>query len=117
MELQEFIKNTLIQITNGVIEAQQELKNTGCIINPKGDYARNKMTKSSNDNDTHYRSIQKIKMNVVVNVTENVGSKSGIGVAKIIKAGIDSEESISNGKVTSLEFEIPISFPVMLENK
>ncbi len=114
MELQEFIKNTLVQITNGVIDAQNELKGTGCIINPESFHSGNEI-KIGYKNE--YRSIQKIKMNVVVNVTENSGSKSGIGVAKIIKAGIDSEESVSNGKVTSLEFEIPVAFPVMSEIK
>ncbi len=111
MELQEFIKNTIVQITNGIIDAQNELKDTECLINPMG---------YSSDSNNIYegvkntsRSIQKIKMNIVLDVTNSSGSKSGIGVARVIKAGIDNSESASHKEMTTVEFEIPISFPVM----
>ena len=115
MELQEFIKNTIVQITNGVIEAQSELKDSGCLINPEGFSMSGGQIKKGYKNE--YRSVQKIKMNVELTVTENSGSKSGIGVAKIIRAGIDSEESSSNNHSTSVEFEIPVAFPVMQDEK
>ena len=64
MELQEFIKETLVQITNGVIEAQKEIKETGGLINPKS-WTKDLLSSSSSDN--HLNTIQKVKMNVVVN--------------------------------------------------
>lgn len=110
MELQEFIKETLVQITNGVIEAQKEIKETGGLINPKS-WTKDLLSSSSSDN--HLNTIQKVKMNVVVNVTEKAGTSSGINVVQIIKAGINAEESETNNKVTSIEFEVPIAFPTM----
>ena len=112
MELQEFIKTTLVQITNGIIEAQNELKETGGLINPEGELL------SSNKEriiigDTDYRSIQNVKMNIILSINETKDKKSEIGVAKYIKAGVGSVETLSNDKVTSIEFEIPVSFPVM----
>lgn len=115
MELQEFIKTTLVQITNGVIEAQKELKESGCLINPEGFTMEGGQIKRGYEN--HYRAIQKVKMNVVLNVMENAGTKSGIGVAKIINAGLNSEKSSSNNQQTTIEFEIPIAFPVMEHKK
>ena len=111
MELQEFIKSTLVQITNGVIEAQKDLKETGCLINPEGFSTEGGQIKRGYENQ--YRTIQKIKMNVILNVEEGKESSSKIGVAKILHAGIDSEENSSKKQMTSVEFEVPIAFPVM----
>jgi len=113
MELQEFIKNTLVQITNGVIEAQNELKDTGCLINPMSYNASADANIIVEGVKNKARLIQKIKMNVVLDISKSKNSKSGIGVAKVIKAGIEADETSTNKNVTSVEFEIPISFPVM----
>ena len=115
MELQEFITSTLVQITKGVTEAQMELKESGCLINPEGYTMEGGQIKKGYKNE--YRAIQKIKMNVLLTVSENEGSKKGIGVAKILTAGFNTENSTSNNKQTSVEFEIPIAFPVMEDKK
>jgi hypothetical protein len=111
MELKDFIKTTLVEITNGVVEAQLELKDTGCLINPEGFSMQGGQIKQGYKNE--YRAIQMVKMNIAVSVTENSGKKSGIGVAKIINAGINSEQMASNEKITTIEFEVPIALPVM----
>lgn len=111
MELQEFIKSTLVQITSGVIDAQKDLEETGCLINPEGFLRSSGQIEPGQGNQ--YRSVQKIKMHVVLNVEEAQGSTSRIGVAKILNAGIGSEENSSTNQMTSIEFEIPVAFPVM----
>lgn len=113
MELQEFIKNSLVQITNGVIAAQNELKDSGCLINPMSYSASTGSKVIYKDVQNNARMIQVVKMNVVLDVSKSSKAKSGIGVAKIIKAGIESDETTSKKDVTSMEFEIPISFPIM----
>ena len=44
MELRDFISETLIQIVQGINDAQKALKETECVINPRnieqGDYAK-----------------------------------------------------------------------------
>ncbi len=111
MELQEFIKNTLVQITTGVIEAQNELKDTGCLINPEGFTMQGGQIKQGYKNE--YRAIQTVKMNIAVSVSENSGTQKGIGVVNFIKAGISSDDNVSNERITTLEFEVPIALPVM----
>jgi hypothetical protein len=115
MELQEFIKTTLVQITNGIIDAQNELKDTGCLINPEGFSLDGGQIKQGYKNE--YRSIQKVRMHISVNVLENSGNKSTIGLAKIINAGINSEQTYSNENITTIEFNVPIALPVMDINK
>ncbi len=115
MELKEFIKNTLVQITEGVLDAQNELKDSGCLINPEGFTLQGGQIKMGYKNE--FRSIQTVKMNIAVMVTENSGTQKGIGVVNLLKANISSDEKISNERITTLEFEVPIALPIMNSNK
>ncbi|MGY6743067.1 MAG: hypothetical protein ACXIUQ_10050 [Cecembia sp.] len=49
MELKDYIKETITQITMGIKESQEELKDTGAVIVPKLTIARNERTIMSND--------------------------------------------------------------------
>lgn len=109
MELQEFIKETLVQITNAVKEAQVELKDTGCLINPYGYVQGSSQFQEGGDGD--FRSVQNVKMHVAVSVNEDKGSSSKLGVAKILNAGFDNKESSANHQMTTIEFEIPLALP------
>lgn len=56
MDLQEFIKETLVQITNGVIATQEIIKDTGCYINPEGFHSGEQV---HHGHDKKYRHVQK----------------------------------------------------------
>ncbi len=112
MELQEFITETITQIVNGVTNAQKKLKDTGCVINP---YASDMEHRIMTPKNNKVRAVQKIKMNIVLSLSEKNGGKKGIGVAKIINAGFSNENSNESSEVTSVQFEIPIAFPTMIE--
>ncbi len=109
MELKEFVKETLVQIASGVVEAQEELSETGCLINPEGFVTGENNIKPGFKGEFRY--LQFVKMNVQVTVSEEAGNKAGISVASIIKAGVNTEVSSSSNNMTSLEFKIPISLP------
>ncbi len=109
MELRDFIKKTLLEITEGVLDAQKTLIDKDCKVNPSTFAENGKAIKAGYQNN--YRNVQIVKFNVGLSITENKESKSGIGVASIINAGVSSEKIASNEKVTSIEFEIPISLP------
>ena len=49
MELKEFIKTTLTQISQGIIEAQDEMEGNDMIINPAG--------LASNSNGEKYKTV------------------------------------------------------------
>lgn len=112
MELQEFITETLTQIVKGVADAQKKLKETGCLINPKGKILGDRIYTQSND---ECRTIQKVKMNVVLSVAENKETSSKIGIFKILEAGVGKENINQNTQMTTLEFDIPIALPAMEE--
>lgn len=112
MELKEFVAQTLIQIVEGVKDAQEKIKESGALINPKTFTGPGIVVDDSSSVNT-VRNIQNVKMNVAVTVTENAGNKSGIGiVASVFKAGTLKEESDTNTTTSRIEFDVPVSFPV-----
>jgi hypothetical protein len=111
MELKEFLTQTLVQISEGVQEAQKQVKDSGCIINPLTDH---KGTQIQEEYQNNFRQIQTVKMSIAVSVTESNDTKAGIGiVASIIQAGKSNGESEQNQTINRIEFEIPVALPVM----
>ena len=109
MELNEFITETLVQITNRVIEAQELIKNTGAYINPEGLHSGENLEPGY---DGRFRHVQKVKMSVAVVVTENSENKAGIGVLSVFSIALSTKSSDINSITNRIEFEIPISVPV-----
>lgn len=111
MELKDFIRETLVQITNGVIEAQEIIKETGCYINPKG-FHTGEQVRSGYDKE--YRHVQKVKMSIAISVIENNEKKAGLGVVSaILTAGASTKNNDTNSVTNRIEFDIPLSLPVM----
>ena len=110
MELKDFIKSTLTQITLGVKEAQDDLKGTGVIINPSGLEIDSKGNKYLHTKGTRY--VQDIEINVGIVAADNDGKKVGIGVfTGLFTGGVQANESSSNQTVNSIKFTIPVSLP------
>lgn len=115
MELKDFIKETLVQITNGVVEAQVAIKDSGCLINPEGYYTGEQVKTGYNQ---EYRHVQKVKMSIAINVIENSEKKAGLGVVSgLFSAGATAKNSDTNTITNRIDFEIPISLPVMESEK
>ncbi len=110
MDLKEFITETLVQITNGVIDAQELIKDKGAYINPEGRHSGENLESGY---EGKFRHIQKVKMSVAVTVTENIENRGGISILSVISAGFASKNSDLNSISNRIEFEIPISVPIM----
>lgn len=109
MELKEFINETLVQIIRGVQDAQEELKDSNCVINPvkqKDDAPTTSVYKRKTipeDVDVHFE--------VVLTQGEVSGSKNGIGVMFAnIGIGGQTKTDESNSSVTSIKFSVPIRY-------
>ncbi|MDD4516834.1 hypothetical protein, partial [Massilibacteroides sp.] len=102
-------KETLIQIATGISEAQEELQETDCAINPREikskerDYAIMKNTRYN---------IQTIDFEIALSESSSSENKGGIGVAlgAVGLAGgkTSNNENISNTKIA---FSIPVVLP------
>ena len=111
MELQEFIKQSLVQIVNAIVETQREVSGTGASVNPSGLRLQNEQVKGhSVTNDGNVT--QHIEFDVAVTSIEGTGSKGGIGVvAGIFALGTQGQSSESMQAVSRLKFTIPILLP------
>ncbi|MDC1812323.1 hypothetical protein POZ03_17825 [Bacteroides uniformis] len=115
MELKEFIKESLSQIIDAVIETQDKYKETNVLICPDDIQGKDNNLHIDNENlyqcYSRYTRVQNIEMDIAISVTEKEGNKSGIGIAKIINAGISSENAQQNESISKIKFSIPIVLP------
>lgn len=111
MELDQFIKSTLVQIVDGVSEAEKVLQERGASVNPIGGHFDQKQvggrTWSFEDGVSEV-----VEFDVALTNSEKEGTSAGIGVLLGgIKLGANgkSEETITS--VTRIKFSVPVLLP------
>ena len=108
MELKEFIKTAITDITEAVSELQSELSN-GAIVNPT---LPNPIALKTLTVDDEIRQIEQLAFDIAVTVAEASGidgsAKAGIS---IFGAKIGTESSARTENVSRLTFSVPIVFP------
>lgn len=116
MELREFISETLIQITQGIEDAQEALKGSDCAINPR-DIKSDDYASAMLKNKRHV--VQDVAFNIALTNTSNSEDKAGIGVMLgALGIGGNKTATDSNASSTNISFTIPVAFPsVDNENK
>ena len=112
MDLETFIKQTLLDIGSGVIAAQEELgamelestkRSTGTHVVPRG--LRNAESTSA------VSSIQSIEFDILVSVQETKGKEAKIGVLNsFVGAGLGSNSENEASHSSRLKFRVPIRF-------
>lgn len=103
MELKQFIKQTLVDIIDGISEAQNEINN-GIIIPSVNE-------ESFSNVETGFTSYQKIGFEVSVNVVESQGGEAKLSVVAAVIGG-HMKGDISNvfGHTAKLNFSVPVKF-------
>lgn len=111
MELKEFIKTAITDITDAVSELQSELKN-GAIVSPSLPHAISNGTVLDPENDKVNRPISKIDFDVAITVGDSdsveAGAKAGI---QIFSAKLGSETKTHTENVSRMTFSIPLVLP------
>ncbi|MFV8332098.1 hypothetical protein [Flavobacterium sp. GSP14] len=110
MELKEFITQTLININQGIIDAQEQTKESGIVINPKNIKKRDSnIFEVCNGNSAP---IQEIEFNIVVNVTEGKDSKIAVGAfTGMLSGGVSNTNQNNSSTQTTIKFNLPVQFP------
>ncbi len=107
MDLKDFVKETLVQITEGVKEAQEECKKSGCRINPE--YKKDgKKERYTDDNNP----VTEVHFKVGLSSDSSEKDKGGIAVSfATVVLGHSNEHGDSYSSDTSVEFSIPVALP------
>ncbi|WP_404304955.1 hypothetical protein [Neorhodopirellula lusitana] len=116
MELRTFIKETLVQICDGVNDAATEVNVRGAIINPDGTQSDGNSTYV---NPSFQRTVQDVEFDVALTATEGTGTEGGIGVmAGVIGLGSKGKSDTSSSSTSRVKFTVPVSLPASaLESK
>lgn len=108
MELEEYIKKTLLQIVKGVKDAQDEAAQYGAVINPRIISSPEKAQIAGK-----YRSVESVDFEVGLTITDTDSNKKGIGVALgYIKADFGVNGDKSESAINKIKFSVPIAYPV-----
>lgn len=106
MELKEFIKGTLIQITEAVVEAEEVCSKNGANVNPL-------LSEDKEIAMTAYgNSVSMVKFHVGLCESKDASDKRGIGVFLAnIGIGYSGNEGQKVDSMTTIDFSIPIKLP------
>jgi hypothetical protein len=113
MDLKEFVKETLVQITAGVRDAQAEVRTLGGIVNP-ATLSRSEGGGSyfSSVDDMHH--VFLVDFDVAVTVSENTGTnaQAKLNVATLLSLGAGGQSANSSAATNRLTFKVPLALPL-----
>ncbi len=136
MDIKEFIKDSLLQIVDGVTESNEALKAKGASIPTKniageGGYWESKIITNDADDITHYLKIDfdiavEVDEGSTANVNGEVGTKgASIKVAKVIDVDMNTEAKAcgsyeyQKGKqnIHRIKLSLPLALPELDKKK
>ena len=114
MELKDFVKETLTQISQGVQESIAEVRDAGGYVNPAT------RTNTKNTDSAHFGSMPNgqniflVDFDVAVSVEEDMGgnAEAKLKVASVLSIGGGAETSTKNSATNQISFKVPIAIPV-----
>ena len=113
MELKEFVKDTILQICEGVKEAQKAGKEIGAVINPLMQSTEHNVVHDGGNLYHPHRQKTDIHFKAVLQQAESTKGKHGIGVMFAnVTLGAAKDESQDLSSLTSVEFSVAVSLPL-----
>lgn len=114
MNLQEFLKEALVQISKGIEEAQKELAETGGRVNPALSTGQGILQQKGELVTRQGKLVYNVEFDVAVTVSDESGSKAGAGIfVAALGAGAQRTDSYTASKMSRIQFKIPITYPEM----
>lgn len=107
MELKDFVKGVILDITNAVKESQRELDN-GAIICPTNSNAKETVN-SSKDGTLPVSSID-FEVSVSAGSSNETGGKITV-LSAVISGGLGSVNTTKDENVSKVRFSIPVILP------
>jgi hypothetical protein len=114
MNLKEFVAETLVQLVDGVIEAQARTKDKKAIINPT--LIANSQTGKIGVFDTSGAPAQMVSFDVALTAMEGTATKGGIGlVVGPVALGSTGQSKEESSSISRVKFSVPVSLPEYLD--
>lgn len=118
MDLQVFVREALVQVTRGVVEADEALREVGGLVNPHGVYltnapgAQQPFVSWDPQGAGRHRLAQVVEFDIAVYVSEEQAKGAGGGLKiSILHAGGHAEVGTASGSESRLRFSVPLVMP------
>ncbi|MCG9663449.1 hypothetical protein L1D26_10275 [Vibrio mediterranei] len=113
MELQQFVKEALIQITQGVKEAQSQIRESGGCLNPAVRISQ-QPSQSHVSSLSDGQNIYTVDFDIAISVSENSGTSADgkLTVASVLSFGGGASSSESSSTLSKIAFKVPLALPV-----
>ena len=123
MDLKEFIKDTILQLVQGVIESQEKASKEGAIIMPPKIWTPDASSfriafEGERGEEIAGRYVTFLQYDVGVQVTEETGSAAKVTVVAglfgfgKVEGGVQGKSSHEKETAHRLQFEIPVALPI-----
>jgi hypothetical protein len=119
VDLKDFIKEAIKDISEAISETNNELINVGTIVNPKDVHPTSKnedvygFLLKEQENQDYRRPVHLIKFDVAVSSATKKDGKEGIGVNVVgITLGKNGTQADESSMSSRLVFSIPVALPV-----
>ena len=101
MELKDFVKNTILDIVNGVREAQKEDTSGALIVVPNGDIS------------SRYGREETLCFDIAIEdiSQDSGGGKVGVSAGHLLKAEAGGETASEKTESSRVQFKVQIQFP------
>ena len=119
MDLKDFVKETLVQISSGVKEAQDAVRQLGGYANPAARVSPKQTDQSHLTQIESGQNVFMIDFDVAVNVSEEseAGAEAKLKVASILSLGGGGKAGTSSTATNRISFKVPLALPVDEESK
>jgi len=115
MNISAFVAETLVQICDGVLEANKRLEGTNAVVNPDGVYTFSQSNQGFGELDPEGGCkpiIHLVHFDVAVHASKDQETKGSIGiVVASIGLGSQGRSEAKTGSESRIRFDIPILLP------
>lgn len=116
MDLKDFIKQSIIQVTEAILESNEELKGTGAVVNPGkvqvNSDASQAYGRESTKNLHNNRVVQKLDFDVAVIAVDEQSAGAGAKISVMsVTLGADGSINYTNKSESRIKFSVPIIYP------
>ena len=106
MDLKEFVATTLVQIIEGVADAQKVAEEMGAVINPRARATASSVTTGQG------QAIHLVEFDVALTSIEGRTTSGGGGITvAFVRAGGEKETSATEASVSRVKFSVPVALP------
>ncbi|WP_415904026.1 hypothetical protein ACMXYW_10575 [Neptuniibacter sp. QD48_55] len=116
MDLKDFIKQSIVQVTEAIVESNAELKGTGAVVNP------GKIQVNSDSSQAYGREssklvhdsrvVHKLDFDVAVVAEDEQSAEAGAKISVMsLKIGADGGVNYTNRSESRIKFSVPLIYP------